>query len=137
MRERRKHPRYDATIGVNVKTVTPGSWTPAFRGTTVDVCAEGVAVALYGGENSRKLIPSLLAKHDAVELALELPPDAQTIGGKGTIRWLDIGSIASSRPYVRAGIFLERMTARDKARWKRFVKETAGKNGDAVSRAGM
>jgi len=47
MRERRRHARYEIATRVDVRLAHPRRWVPAFRGNTVDVSREGLAVALY------------------------------------------------------------------------------------------
>ena len=124
MPERRRYPRYDIITRVDI-TAHPCGWVPAFRGNTVDVSREGLGVELYDGEDSTKLLQSILSKDPCVELALELPPTGERIRGKGSIRWLDIGPVAASRPHLRAGILLRQMNDENRAKWADFVEDRA------------
>jgi len=125
MHERRKHPRYERVTRVDLRLAHPRGWIPALRGNTVDVSHEGLAVALYEGEDTTQLIQSLLSEDQSVELALELPTTGDRIRGKGVVRWMDIGPVAAPQRYMRAGIFLREMDESDRVKWGHFVEDTA------------
>ena len=125
MHERRRHPRYEVVTQVDLRLAYPRDWVAAFRGNTLDVSREGLAVALYEPEDTTKLIQSLLSEDQSVEVALELPVTGEMIGGKGMVKWLDIGPVAASGRHIRAGISLGQMNDEDRARWGHFVENTA------------
>jgi len=124
MKERRRYPRYDVVTRVDVRLPCSDVWIPALRGNTVDVSREGVAITLYEGDDKTNLVQTLLARDQAVEVALELPFTGERIRGKGTVRWLDVGPAASGR-HLRAGIFLSKMEDYDRTRWGTFVEDKA------------
>lgn len=71
MSERRKHPREEIVIRVRIMLPHGQGWTPAFKGVTVDASPEGLTVVLYEGEDTTKLIESLMSEGQGVEVALE------------------------------------------------------------------
>jgi hypothetical protein len=99
------------------------------------VSAEGLAITLYERENSTELAPVFLGKEQSVELMLELPPGGEHINGVGSLRWLDMGSVAATRRYVTAGIFLAHMRPEDRVVWEQFVATTAAATRPRVSAA--
>ena len=122
MLERRKYPWYQIVTRVEVRLPHSGGWVPPFKGSTVDVSSNGVTVALYEGDDTTKLVDSLLSDGKSLEVALELPVPDGRIRIEGTAKWLDIGPVAASMRYLRVGIFLERMTDVEKAKWEQFVE---------------
>ena len=93
----------------------------------MNISREGLAVALYQGEDTTKLIQSLLSEDQSVEVALKLPVTGERVTGKGMVKWLDIGPVAALGRSIRAGIFLEQMNDEDRARWAHFVEDRARK----------
>jgi len=98
-------------------------WTPAFKGITVDASPEGVTVALYEGEDTTKLIESLMSEGQIVEVALELPGTDDRIRSQGRVTWVDIGPGSGAQRYLRLGVALEHMSDQEKARWGTFVSQ--------------
>ena len=125
MIERRKHPRYDISIPVSLRLVDAARLAREFNVHTVNVCREGLAIAIYEGEEVMRLIVPLLSEKQSVELDISLPPTGEGIRALGQARWYDIRSDKGSRRYLRAGIFLQQMDADDRTKWEEFVQNVA------------
>ena len=123
MGERRKYPREEIVTRVRIMLPQGRGWTPAFKGITVDASTEGVTVALYEGEDTTKLIESLMSKGQLVEIALELPGTDERIRSQGRVTWVDIVSGSGTQRYLRLGVALEEMSDQEKARWSTLVSQ--------------
>ena len=123
MDERRKHPRYKIVTRVDVRFPHLLGWAPSIIGNTVDVSREGLAVVLYRGKETTKLVQRLLSKDQSLKVTLELPETGERIEGKGTVKWLDIGPAAAAGSYIRVGIFLEQMNDENRAKWRHLMED--------------
>ena len=119
MTERRKHPRYDISVQVSLRLVDTARLPQVFDAQTVNVCREGVAIAVYEGEETMRLLPPLLSEEQLVELKISLPPTGEWVTAIGQARWYDIHSY-EGRDYLRVGIFLKQMDAESRRKWEDF-----------------
>ena len=123
MAERRKHSREEIVTRVRIMLPHGDGWTPPLKGITVDASPDGLTVALYEGEDTTKLIESLMSEGQAVEVALELPATGDRIRSQGRVTWVDIGPGTGAQRYLRLGVALEHMSEEEKARWSTVVAE--------------
>ena len=109
---------------VRVRLVNLAGQTQGLYVHTVRVHREAVVVALYDGEETLCLVPTLLSQQVPVELEIALSSKGEPIRGTGRVMCYDSYSGQTSRPYLMVAISLEQMAIEDRIRWESFVENT-------------
>lgn len=119
--ERRKYPRFNAEIPVDIGLIDLKSGKRAqaqFKGITKDISMEGMGVELdYPASDILSFAPKLIGANKEFELDLNTNFGKKDVRGVGEVRWARIHSPS----VLRMGVFLKEIRDNEKEKWTNFV----------------
>ena len=119
--ERRKYPRFNAEIPVDIGLINLKSGKRAqvqFKGITKDISMEGLGLELdYPGSNIISFAPTLVGANKEFDFDLDVNLGRKHVRGVGEVRWARIHSPS----ILRMGIFLKAIGKNEKEKWANFV----------------
>ncbi len=119
--ERRKHPRFNVEIPVDIGLIEFKSKERAqaqFKGITKDISMEGMGVELdYPASHILSFAPRLVGTNKEFEFNLNVNLGAQHVKGIDEVRWARI----HSQSVLRMGVFLKEIRDNEKEKWTNFV----------------
>lgn len=119
--ERRKHPRFNAQIPIDIGLIDLGgvkNTQAQFRGVTTDISMEGLGLELdYPASDVLSFAPKLMGKNKQFDLDLNANLGTKGLRGIGEVRWARIYPPS----FLKMGVFLKEMRADEKEKWADFV----------------
>ncbi|MFX0202596.1 MAG: PilZ domain-containing protein [Candidatus Hodarchaeota archaeon] len=119
--ERRKYPRFNAEIPVDIGLIDLKSGKRAqaqFKGITKDISMEGMGVELdYPASDILSFAPRLVGTNKEFDLDLNTNSGTKDVRGVGEVRWARIHSPS----VLRMGVFLKEIRDNEKEKWTNFV----------------
>jgi len=119
--ERRKYPRLDAEIPVDIGLIELKSGKRAkaqFKGITKDISIEGMGVELdYPASDILSFAPKLIGANEEFDLDLNTNFGTKDVRGVGEVRWARIHPPS----VLTMGLFLKGMRDHEKEKWTNFV----------------
>ncbi len=121
--ERRKHPRFNAQIPIDIGLIDIGGGKTIqaqFKGITTDISMEGLGLELnYPASDVLSFVPKLMGKAKEFDLDLNANLEAKGLRGIGEVRWARI----YPRSLVKMGVFLKNMKSDEKEKWADLVMD--------------
>jgi len=122
--ERRKYPRFNAHIPVDISLVDQkvGKTPQAkFKGVTTDISMEGLGLEMnYPAPDMLSFAPKLMGKNKELVLDLNVNLGTGGVKGVGEVRWARIHPPSALR-ILKMGLFLKEMRDDEKEKWTNFV----------------
>jgi len=122
--ERRKHPRLNAHIPLDISVIELKSGKPTqaqFKGITTDISMEGLGLEMnYPASDMLSFAPKLMGHNKKFVLDLYANLGTGDVKGVGEVRWARIHP-RSALKLLRMGVFLKEMRDDEKEKWTKFV----------------
>ena len=122
--ERRKHPRFNAHIPVEISLINLKGRKSAqaqFKGVTTDISMDGLGLEMnYPASDILSFTPKLMGENKEFDLDLNANLGTGDVNGVGEVRWARIHP-PSALKVLKMGIFLKGMKDDEKEKWTSFV----------------
>ena len=119
--ERRKYPRFNAEIPVDIGLIDLKSGKGAeaqFKAITKDISIEGLGLELdYPASDIVSFAPTLVGANKEFDFDLNVNLGTEHVRGVGEVRWARIHSPS----VLRMGVFLKEIRDNEKEKWTNFV----------------
>ena len=120
-RERRKHPRFKATIPIHIGLINlekGKSIQAQFEGVSMDISMEGLGVEVYYPQSEILLLRNkMVGETRQFDVEIEARLGVKQVRGVGEVKWTAIASPS----VLKLGVFLREMIKEEREKWTNFV----------------
>jgi hypothetical protein len=120
-RERRKHPRFKATIPIHIGLINlekEECIQAQFEGVSMDISMEGLGVEVYYPQSEILLLRNrMVGETREFDVEIKASLGIKQVQGVGEVKWTAIASPS----VLKMGIFLREMIKEERERWTNFV----------------